>query len=149
MSVLSLAAVIVGSVFLLRWMMQELATPSPSHVERGLFGGEVREEHVRMAVAEVIAAAERVERLQYFRTALVDRAWTGTLVAVAPAQGSWRCWEFADGERWQVEQERGPRQCARLVVGAAGDEPGAVTVRAYEPRGVDVALSIRDARLVQ
>ena len=147
---LTLVALLAASATFAVLTMRELATQDRRHVALGLFGSLERERLILATASQVISAAERVERLDYFRSTLDRRAWTGTLVAVTPVGGSWRAWEFADGERWQVEQAGGPRHPVRLVVGAAGDDPVAdvLAVHAYEPRGVDVDLNVRDARLV-
>lgn len=138
-------AVVIGSCMVGCHRVQAWMTrPDPHHVQRGLFGTHAREEAILHAAREVVEAAERVERLHHFRSVLKDCAWAGALVTIERTRGNWSSWEFGDGERWHVEQSRVERHRRRVVVGAAGDSCGSLLVQAYEPRGVDVDVTISD-----
>lgn len=116
------------------------------HALAGRFGSVEREAVIGAYAGNVVATAERIERLGTFARELRGRAWSGSPITIAGRRGDWRSWTFADGERWRVRHASAPKiGHQRVVVAATDDDQAGLDVRAYVPGSHDVRLPIVDA----
>jgi hypothetical protein len=116
------------------------------HALAGHFGSGVREALIQSYTGEVVATAERIERLGSFERVLRARAWSGSPITIVGRRGQWRSWTFADGERWTVRHAETPKIRRQRLIVAGADETSSdgLDVRAYVPGSHDVRLPIMD-----
>ena len=143
--VLVLAAVGLSAA----WLTRALRGVREEQVRRGLFGEPAREGLIWRWVSAAVDLAERQVRLGYFGGSLRARMWQGTIAEITrPHARGATTWRFSDGEVWLVELvDPVPRAARRVVVRSVEQRGPHLCVHTYVPGGLDIPLSVVDARV--